>query len=377
MDTCFSMERLLSLPTSNRFGNATAMKKLAKDMFQTVVKLVDNSQLNRWGHVTMIQTPNITSYFHTGIFMFSTHRKNTHNFGNHTEELSLRLNQQPQKQPQQPHKTNSDKLVSSTLFQCGDDQPHMADRTPWAHAFNAQGISTADMMAMSEENFLSTCQFLYACGEAPDCGKQMFGSVDDAEIQQAIAASLAAPEPPRTPSPAPVQAPAPSRPADRPRVMPGRTVSGAIRSEQNQEYLLAQEMAMQKEYEEQLRLAQEQADREAQAERSRNEAQTLAAQRRARRAELQAMAAQLPPEPADGVQVAFNMPSQARIMRKFDKKRPCDDLFVFVQSVDEMFDENDAPLEFALAQGPSQLERGKTLEEQGITRRTLVNVMLE
>ena len=85
----------------------------------------------------------------------------------------------------------------------------------------------------------------------------------------------------------------------------------------------------------------------------------------------------MPPEPADGVQVAFNMPSQARIMRKFDKKRPCDDLFVFVQSVDEMFDENDAPLEFALAQGPSQLERGKTLEEQGITRRTLVNVMLE
>ena len=89
MDTCFSMERLLSLPTSNRFGNATAMKKLAKDMFQTVVKLVDNSQLNRWGHVTMIQTPNITSYFHTGIFMFSAHRKNTHNFRNHTEELSL------------------------------------------------------------------------------------------------------------------------------------------------------------------------------------------------------------------------------------------------------------------------------------------------
>ena len=264
----------------------------------------------------------------------------------------------------------------------------MTNRAPWAQAFFEQGISRDDMMAMSDAEFASTCEFLSNAGLAPHgVDLPLASPSDDPELQAAIEASLALasassqpkpeqPKQPERPKPEPAK-PAPAKPSNPGRALPGRTVSSQLRYQQNQEYEDAQREALEREFQEQQRLAMEKSAQEAREKMEREQAAQQANQRQARRREMQERAKRLPPEPADGVQIAFNMPSKARIMRKFDKTRPCEDLFVFVEAADEMFDENDEPREYVLAQGPSTLVREKTLEEQGITRRTLVNVVLD
>ena len=261
----------------------------------------------------------------------------------------------------------------------------MSNRDVWAQAFSEQGISRDDMMAMSDAEFASACSFISNAGMAPP-GVDMppLSPSDDPVLQAAIAESLALasgqpPEQPKPKQPEPVTKPAP-KPAAKPShsgAPPNRTVSGAIRHQQNMEYEDCEREALKREFQEQQRLAMEKSAQEAREKAEREQAAQQANQRQARRREMQEKAKQLPPEPADGVQIAFNMPSKARIMRKFDKKRPCEDLFVFVEAADEMFDENDEPKPYGLMNGITGLVREKSLEEQGIARRTLLNVVLD
>ena len=85
----------------------------------------------------------------------------------------------------------------------------------------------------------------------------------------------------------------------------------------------------------------------------------------------------LPPEPEDGVQICFLMPSNKKIFRKFDINHS-NELFTFVSAQDELFDENKASIPFKIHKTTgNSIEKNKTLAEQGIVKRTMLRIILD
>lgn len=85
----------------------------------------------------------------------------------------------------------------------------------------------------------------------------------------------------------------------------------------------------------------------------------------------------LGPEPSNGIQLAFMMPSGKRLLRRFNVGDLADDVFTFIEGQEEMYtkDElNEYSIKYNINQ---QLNRGFTLSEQGIEKKTLLTVILE
>lgn len=87
-------------------------------------------------------------------------------------------------------------------------------------------------------------------------------------------------------------------------------------------------------------------------------------------------ASRLPPEPEDGIALAVVLPSHKRLARKFSRTAKGEDVVTWVSAQEELLNLED-PLKFELRQAAGDIiTKDKTLEEQGIIRRTLFNVVL-
>jgi hypothetical protein len=144
---------------------------------------------------------------------------------------------------------------------------------------------------------------------------------------------------------------------------PGRKVESGLRQNQDVDYWRAEQAASE-------RSAREAAIR---AEQQQKEQKT-AADLKARHDAISARAAQVPPEPANGIQLAIVLPDRTRIMRKFSRDQSADDVAAFVANLKQLFDSKGRPIEFDLCCGMTPLDRNQTLEQQGITGRTLLTV---
>ena len=83
-------------------------------------------------------------------------------------------------------------------------------------------------------------------------------------------------------------------------------------------------------------------------------------------------------EPEKGIQLAILMPNNHRILRRFDIDKSADDVFTVVEGQEEMYDNKDSLMEYRIQYGLNEeLQRNKTLKEQGITKKTLLSVILE
>ncbi|KAH0789306.1 surface protein [Histomonas meleagridis] len=151
-----------------------------------------------------------------------------------------------------------------------------------------------------------------------------------------------------------------------------QTSTQRIHNEQDREYELAMEQAKRREQEDAVKLLEEESNKEFQAEIQRAEKDSIDEIY----AQLVNAAKELPDAP-NGIAICLKMPSGARVTRKFDAKC-AGQLHTFVKGQEEMFDEEKRPLEFTinLPQG-GEIIAEKTLEEQGITRRVMLNVVLE
>lgn len=87
---------------------------------------------------------------------------------------------------------------------------------------------------------------------------------------------------------------------------------------------------------------------------------------------------EIPPEPAAGLSLLFVFPTGKRVPRKFSKESPGEDVYLFIGGHDCMFHEDETPLKFSLQiVGQGELQRDKTLEEQNVKNRTLINIAEE
>lgn len=88
-------------------------------------------------------------------------------------------------------------------------------------------------------------------------------------------------------------------------------------------------------------------------------------------------AAALAPEPENGITLAVVFPSQKRLSRKFAKDTKGEDVVIWTAAQDDLLEYGSNPIEFELRQpGGAAIIQDKTLDEQGITGRTLFNVVL-
>jgi hypothetical protein len=102
--------------------------------------------------------------------------------------------------------------------------------------------------------------------------------------------------------------------------------------------------------------------------------QRAAADLKAQQGAIRARAAQVPPEPATGIQLAIALPDSTRILRKFSKDQSADDVFAFVANLKQLFDSKGRPIEFDLYCGMTAVERNQALEQQGMRGRVLLRV---
>lgn len=243
----------------------------------------------------------------------------------------------------------------------------MSDRTPWLVALSNIGLSRAEVLNLSEEDFQDRCAFALECGFAPE---------EDNEIQQAICESLGeevVPKENHTPKPEP-----PCQFSWKPNRFPNRTDSGIDREEQNQEYLQALMLEKAREEHERELKGREEAMARAAAESARKAAEEEKRMNQITRQSILDAAAKLPPPPAKGIQLAINCPSKKRLMRVFPANATANDVYIFVASQDEFFSPEGKPLKFVLGQTfGGNLDLEKTLAENGITGRTLLNAILD
>ncbi|OHT10712.1 hypothetical protein TRFO_19931 [Tritrichomonas foetus] len=285
-------------------------------------------------------------------------------------------------------------LIDSGFPRPVGEQAKNKDRKEWENAFREIGVSPNEMYSMPESDFLSSCQFIvdsgiYSPGTSndSDLAKAISASMDDLsnnannnsneklpvptsedeelarELQEQEYQGISNPINP----PEQNDNPAPPPPPSYNNYMPSRTVSGQIRNEQNEEFIRAEFEMRQRE--EANRRKQEENER-----RAREEAVAQKSRIEKNKSELKTALQNLGPEPANGVTICIVFPSGNRIMRKFDKTHLCDELFTFVSGQDELFDDDDGPIPYTLMQPGVPIERGKTFEEVGITRRSMVNV---
>jgi hypothetical protein len=62
------------------------------------------------------------------------------------------------------------------------------------------------------------------------------------------------------------------------------------------------------------------------------------------------------------------------VLRKFARDRPGDDVYAFAANQSQMFDRVGNPLRFDLIWAHRTIDRKQTLEQQGITARTLIHI---
>lgn len=85
----------------------------------------------------------------------------------------------------------------------------------------------------------------------------------------------------------------------------------------------------------------------------------------------------LPPEPKEGIKLAFQMPSGKRLIRMFDKESLGEDLYVFIGIQEELYDKDSNQISYLLIQDSfKQISRKFTLDEQNISNRTLIRVVI-
>lgn len=266
-----------------------------------------------------------------------------------------------------------------------------SERESWIPAFARAGLSKIQLMNMSDEEFNRTCQFVIDCGLA---SKDLL----DSEFERALVISAMQtagniegepnkagtdenknnkPDKPRDNSATPPPPPAVEEHKPPKRKNQPHTVSGEIRNTQNEEYELAQILALQKEYEENERLERERREKEEAIRKEEEEKRAKLHKIQETRLQIIAKCEAVAPEPANGIQIAVNLPSK-RFIRKFSPESLCDELFDLIAAEDDAFDDDGNPKSFILTipMGPD-LSRGKTFAEQGITRRSLLNFSYE
>lgn len=197
------------------------------------------------------------------------------------------------------------------------------ERSKWERQFEEIGISLDQLYEMTEERFTQNCQFIRESGL--DCP-------DDEPLKKK---------------------------------KPGRTISGEIRDQQNEDYVRMQAEMTRKE------------EANARVEKRRKEIAEAKKknQEDSKNGKLNA-AKELGPEPANGVQICVVLPSGKRLIRKFDKTHLCDELFTLVTGQEEMFDDYDS-IPYSLLVLNNPLKKGITFQDAGITSKTMVNVIEE
>jgi hypothetical protein len=219
----------------------------------------------------------------------------------------------------------------------------MGDRTAWSRSFFEAGYSREEMENMTEEEFRGICRFLIESGLAPP------------------------------------DLPIPSSPFPFPSSLASLLIPIAPPSDQSliesqdSEFVRAERQAIETEQRavKQLQSAEELRLQKMALEESRAENARQIIRRRAD---------QLPPEPENGVTIAICLPDLKRVTRKFGAEEKGENVFVFVAKEDQMFDENWRPRKFELAMGgpgSPNLDRTRTLGQQGINRRSLLRVVLD
>ena len=215
-----------------------------------------------------------------------------------------------------------------------------AAREEWVPAFQRHlGLDHDQVMRLSETEFVNQRDYLEMEGIKP--GPQP--EVDEDKIEKLLIQRLR--------RQAKNKKPAPARPTQQRRVLT-----------EEQQRLVDEHVALQREQDAEY----EQLLAEARAKENEVQEDPLEVRRR----EIQEKAANLPPEPAEGLVLAVTTPDQKRIMRKFDKGDKGEIVKLWVASSESIFQEFELRLP-----GGSALEDEKTLEEQGIKGRTLFNVV--
>lgn len=304
-------------------------------------------------------------------------------------------------------------------------------RGRWASAFFEIGISRHEMFEMSDDEFLRKCAFIlsldfvsppaYSNEEERELEYALIQSIEQNE-EPSPSAQEAPPEPkparPQTP-PAP---PPPPPPKPKPKPKPAfealarfREIkwpsiclpdvdyakfeysgessssdsesSSSITNSDSHE-AIPEELtnttqlirAQDEEYQRAIREAQERERaieaREREAREQEEAARRQEQQEQEERDVLREIAQEIPPEPADGIQIAFTMQNGQRKRRKFAKDTLGDILYFFIIGELMQLGEETVP-KFTLKFPGGELERGKTLEEQNIRDRTMFQISPE
>jgi hypothetical protein len=136
----------------------------------------------------------------------------------------------------------------------------------------------------------------------------------------------------------------------------------AVRDEQDREFARAEQDALMRSFERREQRATAEEERRA----------VLAADADCRVAVRLALEA-IGPEPADGVLIVVVFPPKDRVSRRFLPSQPGEHVYAWIENEDFMWRDNNL-IKFTLKTGPAELDREKTLGEQGISGRCMLQV---
>ena len=219
-----------------------------------------------------------------------------------------------------------------------------ANREEWVPAFQRHlGLDHDQVMRLSETEFINQRDYLELEGIKP--GEQP--KVDEEKMEQLVLQRL--------------RRQAKANPNSRGRAQAQRPQRRQLTEEQQR--LVDEHVAVQREQDAEY----QQVLAEARARENEVHEDPIEVRRR----ELREKAAQLPPEPADGIVLAVLLPTQKRITRKFDKSEKGENLKVWVAATEDIVKD----FELQLPAG-AVLDEEKTFDEQGIKNRSLFNVVM-
>ena len=235
------------------------------------------------------------------------------------------------------------------------------DRESWGRAFTSIGYSIKTMMDMDPDTFKSVCKFIIESGYETD-------SITDEQIALLFKDDTNSPK----------------------RVKPQRiinrntsfqfTVKGRDPSLETAEIRCDQDA----EYNEALRIAQQMEAAKARKRREEAELQRKLKEERealedvklVQKQAILDLAQSLGDEPEDGVPIVVQLPNRKRITRKFKRDSEGSDVYTWVSAQNEMFVDETVPLSYDLVMMFGQvLDKEKTLDDQKVIKKTLINVM--
>lgn len=227
-------------------------------------------------------------------------------------------------------------------------------REAWIIPFQKIGISRDETVNMTEEEFQNRCEFALECGYLPEKFEEEKKTSNNFWSKFKNATTR--------------------KQKDHP--LPTRTPSSQIREDQNQEYIRAEKQAKEQQEIENQRKELEQIEQNRIEQENIEKAKREAILRQKTKDQIFKLAQELAEPSSNSVQIAIMMPSRKRIIRKFSKNSPADDVYIFTAAQEELFDEDSVPIQFELVLSyGGTLKKGKTLEDQGITTSTLFNVI--